>query len=154
MISNPLVYDKNEVVLKSEVALMRERWLSGRHRVTRCRRPALGGLPARMHKDRARARGCEECSRGAGLGREGCPLQQTPQPRGGAAAVCSAQAPLPRLSPSPACGGGRGGPPTKSGLRAASSPRPGRRRGQAGTGLQCALSSLVLRGSVLYAAGL
>lgn len=90
----------------------------------------------------------------AGLGREGCPLQQTPQPRGGAAAVCSAQAPPPPAEPQPRVRGGRGGPPTKSGLRAASSPRPGRRQGQAGTGLQCALSSLVLRGSVLYAAGL
>lgn len=146
LISNPLVYDKNEVVLKSEVVLMRERWLSGRHRVTRCRRPALGGLPARMRKDRARARGCEE-RRGGGGGRpvwagRAAPCSRRRSPEEEPLPSAPRRPPLPRLSPSPACGGGRGGPPTKSGLRAASSPRPGRRRGQAGTGLQCALSSL------------
>lgn len=169
MISNPLVYDKNEVVLKSEVALMRERWLSGRHHVTRCGRPALGSLPARTREDRTTvsARGCEArrgCRSGPGglppagqaghsfLPRRGRLFHQqrqtlprspaVPQPRGGAAAVCSTQGPPPPAEPRPRVRGGRRDPPTKSGLHAASSPRPGRRRGQAGTGLQCALSSL------------
>lgn len=145
LISNTLVYDKNEVVLKSEVALMRERWLSGRHRVTRCRRPALGGLPARMRKDRARARGCEERWGGggaAGLGREGCPLQQTPQPRGGAAAVCSAQAPPPPAEPQPRVRGGGGGAPQLSPDFVPPAPRA---RGQAGAKPAPVCSVLCLR---------
>lgn len=149
---------------------MRERWLSGRHRVTCCGRPALGGLPARTREDRTTvsARGCEERGGGgAGLGREGCPLlakRDTRSCRGGGDSSISSgrrcpaapqsrspeeeplpsaprRAPLPRLSPGPACGG-EGGAPRLSPDFVPPAPRS---RGQAGAKPAPVCSVLCLR---------